>query len=117
MHSVELRKFTPEQLNGQRLAFLLGRHIVCPAEKLHVREPIGEHGKHVVSITFVSLSDFGEAKRVDGFGKIHINEVSLDQATVDKIEVADNSTEYGKYSKMSGCSFVVLAEILSQTHQ
>jgi len=106
-HSVKLIFFTREQLQGQRLARVVAGHLLCGAEEMHVRKSPDEPGKHIVSITFVSLV---EPKRGEEFGQIHVEEVSLNQATVDKIEIASARTQRGRYCIMAGCPFVLPVE-------
>jgi hypothetical protein len=74
---------------------------------MRVEQSLYEPGKYVVSITFVASS----AANRDGESRGLWREVTLDQTTVDKIEIAEDGTECGRYSKMSRCPFVVLAEI------
>lgn len=114
IHSVTLKNFTAEELNGQRLAHLVCGHIHCGDVEMHVSESFEELGKHVVSMTLVVVS---EAKHGAELGQIRTNKVTLDQATVDKIEVANDTTEYGRYAKMGGCPFVVLVELFSPMSQ
>ncbi|MGD0815631.1 MAG: hypothetical protein ABSA83_18720 [Verrucomicrobiota bacterium] len=113
-HSVTLNQFKADQLNGKRLAYVVEKSLHCGAEKMHVEKSFDEPGKHIVSITFVSLSD---AKPGEEFGLIHSNKVSLDQDTVDRIETSEGGTEYKRYCKMAGCYFVVLVDIFVQARR
>jgi len=77
---------------------------------MHVSKSFDEPDKHVVSLTLVATFP---PKRGERSGQIGINRVTLDQDTVDKIEIADEGAEYRRYAKMGLCPFVVLAEIFS----
>jgi hypothetical protein len=104
---VTLNNDKAAQLDGQRLAYLIAGRIYYGSEVMRVEKSFNEPGKYVVSITFVSPF---AAKR-DGEFRGLWHEVTLDQTTVDRIEIAEDEIEYGRRCKMAGCPFVVLAEI------
>src|ERR1700733_2862319 len=107
IHSVTLSPEKAKQLNGKRLACVVARHWCCVPEPMQVSDSFDEIGKHVVSITLVvgdfrkSWGKFGDDTKpfsnpvFGGTGPITLN-----QSTVDKIEVATEETEFGRYAKM-----------------
>jgi hypothetical protein len=99
---------------------LVGQYFYFPQEEMHVKPSFEEPGKHIVSITFVTADGTARwhkraaSTRIDEDPVLDgITEVTLDQETIDKIEIASETTENGRHAKSGGCHFFVLAEIFS----